>query len=394
MINICLLGATGSIGSQTLDIIRNDNNYRLVGMSFGSNIEFAVKIIDEFSPLIVSCKTKDIYDELVLRYPNLKITYGEEGINSVVEYDEIKGKYLVINALVGSVGLIPTYKAILKKRDVLLANKETLVIGGEIIMDLARRNNVNIIPIDSEHSAIFQLLNEENKKDLKRLIITASGGPFLRKSLDDLFDVSVEDALKHPNWVMGKKITIDSATLMNKGFEIIEAHYLFNVDKDRITAIIHPQSIVHSMVEFNDGSIFAQMGSSDMHLPIQYALKYPHHEKHSSIKSFDFSVCQNLSFEPLDEERFKLVKLAKDMLVRKNIYPTIMNAANEIAVELFLNKKIKFIDIENIIINEVNDSYYDDFIDNNLTIEKIILVDKTVKERVFNKYSSKEDVKC
>lgn len=386
MINICLLGATGSIGTQTLDIIRGDNNYRLVGISFGENIESAKNIINEFSPLIVSCKTEKLCDELKQMFPHINIVYGIEGINEVVEFDELEGKYLVINALVGSVGLIPTSKAILKKRDVLLANKETLVIGGEIIMDLARKNNVNIIPIDSEHSAIFQLLNNQNTKDLKRLIITASGGPFLRKELSELENVSVSDALKHPNWVMGKKITIDSATLMNKGFEIIEAHYLFNIEPNKITAIIHPQSIVHSMVEFNDGSIYAQMGSSDMHLPIQYALKYPNHEYHQSIKSFDFTVSQNLSFEPLDEERFKLVKLSKELLIKKNIYPAIMNAANEIAVDLFLNEKIKFNQIETIILEEVNDEYYNQYLEGELTLEKIILIDKTAKERVLNKY--------
>ena len=385
MINICLLGATGSIGTQTLDIIRNDKNYCLVAFSFGKNIKKAEEIINEFSPKLVSCKTKELKEELELKYPNINFIYGDNGLNEVATYNIESGEYIVINALVGSIGLIPTEKAIRVKRNILLANKETLVIGGEIIMKLASEYNVKIIPIDSEHSAIYQLLNSNNQKDIKRLIITASGGPFLRKTKEELANVEVEDALKHPNWVMGKKITIDSATLMNKGFEIIEAHYLFNIDIDKITPIIHPESIVHSMVEFNDGSIYAQMGSSDMHLPIQYALK-EQHIYHSSIKPFDLTINQTLHFEPLNEERFGLVKLAKEMLIKKNIYPAVMNAANEIAVELFLNGKIKFIDIEKIIYDEVNDQYYEQFLNSELTLEKIIFIDQTAKTRISKKY--------
>ena len=385
MINICLLGATGSIGTQTLDIIRNDKNYCLAAFSFGENIKKAEEIINEFSPKLVSCKTKELKEELKLKYPSINFVYGDNGLNEVATYNEESKEYIVINALVGSIGLIPTEKAIRMNRNILLANKETLVIGGEIIMKLASEYNVKIIPIDSEHSAIYQLLNSNNQKDIKRLIITASGGPFLRKSKEELLNVTIEDALKHPNWVMGKKITIDSATLMNKGFEIIEAHYLFNIDINKITPIIHPESIVHSMVEFNDGSIHAQLGSSDMHLPIQYALK-EEHTYHSSIKPFDLTINQTLHFEPLDEERFGLVKLAKEVLIKKNIYPAVMNAANEIAVELFLKGKIRFIDIEKIIYDEVNDPYYEGFIGSELTLEKIIFIDKTAKDRIRKKY--------
>ena len=285
MKNIILLGATGSIGTQTLDLIKNNSEYRLAAFSFGNNITRALEIIKEFSPeMVCGIKYSDVI-EIKEQFPNIKITNGDGGLQEIVRYDVEEP--IVINALVGAIGLLPTISAITSVRDVYLANKETLVVGGSIVMELAKKNGVKIIPIDSEHSAIYQLLNGTRREDISKLIITASGGSLRDKSQSELLEVTKEEVLNHPNWKMGEKITVDSATLMNKAFELIEASYLFDIDIDQIQPIIHRESIIHSMVQFKDGSIYAQMATADMHLPIQYALEAPKHINNANVEFLD-----------------------------------------------------------------------------------------------------------
>ena len=376
--NIILLGGTGSIGTQVLEIIKNNPNYNLYGFSFGDNVEQAEKIIDEFNPSIVCCKNVKDAHYFNGIYRDKKFVSGEFGLQELASM-KVRDK-VFINALVGAVGLVPTMVAIENGYDVLLANKETLVIAGELVMDKARSKNVKIIPIDSEHSAIFQLINDTNKKDIKNLIITASGGSFRDLSREDLKNVKKEDALNHPNWKMGQKITIDCATMMNKGFELIEAYHLFNIDIDNIIPIIHRESIIHSMIEFNDGVIFAQMGVSDMRVPIKYALEYPNHTAHELFQSLDLTKLKTLNFEEVTYDRYPLVKCAINVVKKGGIFPTILNAANEAAVKLFLEDKIEFIDIEKIIINTLNNQKYHVFNNDGLSVSKILLV----HEMVFN----------
>ncbi len=386
MIRLSILGATGSIGMQTLDLVRNDSNLKLVAFSFGRNIAQAIKIIDEFHPNIVSSLLENDQKILQQRYPNIQFVYGKTGLIDVSTYEECDA---VVNALVGSVGLEPTYYAIKQKKDIYLANKETLVIGGNIIMDEVKKNNVKLYPLDSEHSAIFQLLDDNNKQEINRLIITASGGSLRDLARNELDKVSKEQVLNHPNWKMGEKITVDSATMMNKGFEVIEAHYLFNVDVDQIEVLIHRSSVVHSMVEFNDGSICAQMASPDMHLPIHYALSHKRHSKCDIIKKFPLENLYHLEFEPLDNVRFPLVQIAKETIKKAGIYPCILNASNEIAVNLFLNGQIKFNEIEKIIIDELGNHSYDIYINKPLSIDLLLEVDKLVKDNVLKERMGK-----
>ena len=376
--NIILLGGTGSIGTQVLELIKDDVNYNLYGFSFGDNIEKAKEIIDEFKPKLVCCK--NVRDKISLSeiYNDIKFVSGDAGLQQLASY--VVDNKIFINALVGAVGLVPTMAAIENGNDVLLANKETLVIAGELICDKARQKNVKIIPIDSEHSAIFQLINDTNKKDIKNLIVTASGGSFRDLKKEELINVTKEEALNHPNWKMGSKITIDSATMMNKGFELIEAYHLFNIDIDNIKPIIHRESIIHSMVEFNDGVIFAQMGVSDMRVPIKYALEYPNHTSHSLFETLDLAKVKTLNFEEVSFDRYPLVKCAIDCIKQGKLQPTILNAANEAAVKLFLEDKIKFVDIEKIIIDTLNNPKYQVFNNGDINISKILMV----HEMVFN----------
>ncbi len=385
MLEICLLGATGSIGSQTLDIIREKRDlYRLVSFSFGHNIDKALEIIEEFEPKLV-CAIEES-DALMIKrqFPKVEVTYGNKGLQQVATFDCFCPR--VVNALVGAVGLLPTISAIEVGRDVYLANKETLVIGGEIVMRKAKEMNVSIIPIDSEHSAIYQILDGKKHEDIEKLIITASGGAFRNKTREELVDVTAQDALQHPNWQMGAKITIDCATMMNKGFELIEAHYLFDLPMNQIEAILHYESIVHSMVEFKDGSVFAQMASSDMRLPIKYALEGPSHSRLNLIERLDFSKIKSLTFNELSTERYPMLGYAIEAINRGGIYPTILNAANEIAVKLFLEGKIKFLMIEQIVLETLNDPIYDKFLGGELTIPKIMSVDELVRIQVLSKY--------
>lgn len=386
MKNVCLLGATGSIGTQTLDLIKEFNKeYKLVAFSYGKNTSKAITIIEEFKPSLVCCSLELDAKSLSIKYPNIKFVYGIDGLNEVATFKTTNP--VVINALVGSVGLLPTMKAILDKRDVYLANKETLVIGGKIVTDAAKKKKVRIIPIDSEHSAVAQIIEARSKEDIKRLLITASGGSFRDKTREELINVTKEDALNHPNWKMGAKITIDSSTMMNKGFELIEAHYLFDIPMDKIVPIMHKESIIHSMVEFNDGSIFAQMGSSDMHLPIKYALDGPSHSKSINIKPLDIFSLDSLHFSKVDFKRFPMVSYAIEAINKGGIYPTILNAANEVAVGLFLNDKIKYLEIEEIVCNALNNSAFTYFNNEKLSLELILKVDKFVKDTLTKEYN-------
>ena len=385
MIELCLLGATGSIGGQVLDLIREKRDvYKLAAFSFGHNINKALEIIEEFEPDLV-CAIEELDTKRIKElFPKVEVTFGNKGLQQVATHNCLCPK--VINALVGSVGLAPTLSAIEVGRDVYLANKETLVIGGEIVMAKAKEMGVKIIPIDSEHSAIFQLLNGNNIDDVRRIIITASGGSFRDKSREELVNVTKEDALNHPNWSMGAKITIDSATMMNKGFELIEAHYLFDLPMDKISYIMHKESIVHSFVEFLDGSMFAQMATSDMRLPIKYALEYPSHSYTEMVEPLDLVKIGTLHFEELSTTRFPMLNYAIDSIKRGNIYPTILNAANEVAVGLFLEERISFLDIEKIVKEALDNPIYEKFTSGELTLPKIMSVDELVRIQILTKY--------
>ncbi len=374
MKNICLLGATGSIGKSTLDIIKaNLDKYCLKAFSFYNNINKARLIIKEFSPILVSSPKKEHIDILKKEFPNVLFSLNINDVASLKVDNPC-----VINALVGSAGLMPTITALELARDVLLANKETLVMAGELVMALAEKNKARIIPIDSEHSAIFQILNENNKKDVERIYITASGGSLYHKTLEELKDVSVNDALNHPTWKMGAKITIDSATMVNKAFEVIEAYHLFNLKINQISTIIHPESIVHSMVEFKDHSIFAQMGVSDMRIPIQYALNFPQHADNKVSQGIDFTKSFDLHFKPMDKERFKIMQIVERVITLGKFYPVVFNASNERLVSMFLEGAITFDKIVDRIEEEINktEELYGHLTYN---LENILKVDELVK---------------
>ncbi len=378
MKNLYILGSCGSIGTQTLDIVRNDSSYKVIGISVGSNLELAKRIIEEFKPEIVCFRKQEHIFSIDY---NPIIVYGDNGLLEVAKYHKYDNEWLV-NALVGVAGLEPTVEAIKSKKNIALANKETLVVAGDIINNLIKEYNVKLLPIDSEHSAILQCLRGESHNDISKLIITASGGSFRNKSRDELEDVTAEDALKHPNWSMGSKITIDSATMMNKGFEVIEAHYLFNIDYDKIEAIYHPESIVHSLVEFNDGSIKAQVGISDMRIPISYALAYPNH-LNLNLNKLNLNGL-NLHFDKLSFNRFPCLKYAYDSALKGGLYLAVLNSANEAAVYLFLNKKISFLEIEKIISKEIySDKYERSYIP---SLEERIKVGKEVYKNILKEY--------
>lgn len=376
MKKIILLGANGSIGTQTLDVIK-DKEFKVVGMSVGHDLELAKKNIAEFNPEIVCTRTFNDMLQLQKEF-NMKIVYGDEGLIQVATYMPNEEILLVV-ALVGSIGLVPTVKAIEIGRNIALANKETLVMAGDIVMDLAKKHHVTIFPIDSEHSAIYQSLVGENKEDIKRLIITASGGSFRDLSREELLNVTLSDALKHPNWQMGAKITIDSSTMMNKGFEVIEAHHLFDIPYEKIDTILHPESIIHSMVEFKDSSIKAQMGVSDMRIPILYALTYPNRVVYDNNLSL---INRNLTFKELSFERFPCLKMAYEAGMKGNIYPTVLNASNEAAVNLFQQGKISYLAIEKIIVEALANTKEVE----ELSLDIILKVNKEVQEEILIKY--------
>jgi 1-deoxy-D-xylulose-5-phosphate reductoisomerase len=385
MKKISIIGATGSIGTQTLDVLRKQKgDFQLIGVSANSSIDKLLHIIDEFNPKYAVLTEKESYlklkDIFSNKKSNTKILFGVDGLNTIASLPEVD---MVVTSVVGMIGLVPTIKAIKAKKDIALANKETLVVGGELVTKLSKENNVKIFPVDSEHSAIFQCLQGNNFDEVANLILTASGGPFRGKTKDQLLNVTVKEALNHPNWSMGKKLTIDSATLMNKGLEVIEAHFLFNLPYENIKVVVHPQSIVHSMVEYRDGSVMAQLATADMRLPIQYALNYPQ-RKEAVIDKLDFYSVGNLSFEKPDTDTFKPLKLAYEAGKIGGTMPAILNCANEEAVSLFLANKINFLDIGNILEECMNkftsQSTYtlDDLLDLEIKVKKYVK-DKFIK---------------
>lgn len=347
MKKLSILGSTGSIGTQTLEIVRENKDLEVVALAAGSNIEMLEAQAREFKPELICVYDENKAKELKnkIKDLNIKVTSGMDGL---IEAATIESADTVLTAVVGMIGVRPTIAAIESHKTIALANKETLVTAGHIIMKLARENGVSILPVDSEHSAIFQSLQGNKKSQVSKIILTASGGPFRNTPIDDLKNVTVEDALKHPNWSMGKKITIDSATMVNKGLEVIEAKWLFDVDFNDIDVVIQPQSLIHSMVEYIDGGIMAQLGTPDMKLPIQYALFYPNRRVLGG-KRVDFAELGSISFMKPDTEKFKGFALAYEAGKCGGTMPTIYNAANELAVSKFLNKKIKYLDIAELI---------------------------------------------
>jgi 1-deoxy-D-xylulose-5-phosphate reductoisomerase len=344
MKNITILGSTGSIGVSTLEVVSaHPDRFRVVALTAGNNLEMLKRQIEMFRPQMVSVLSEKLAVELDQSLPGYKpeIHYGIEGLIAAATAGDA---HMVVAAIVGAAGLVPTAAAIRAGKDVALANKETLVTAGRLIMDLVRDKNVRLYPVDSEHSAVFQSMEGQSRKDVLRIILTASGGPFLNLPLDQLSRVSIDDALNHPNWSMGRKITIDSATMMNKGLEVIEARWLFDTPAERIDVNIHPQSIIHSMVEYVDGCVMAQLGVPDMKAPIAYALTYPERVP-TGVNPLDLTALSGLTFFKPDYRRFPALKLAYDALAAGESMPAVMNAANEVAVEAFLSGVIGFIDI-------------------------------------------------
>ncbi|MBU3142087.1 1-deoxy-D-xylulose-5-phosphate reductoisomerase [Clostridium sp. CF012] len=383
MKKVTILGVTGSIGTQTLDVIRNDiHNFDIIGISANTNCEKIMPIIEEFKPKYVAMM--DMEASLKLKKHcrdknySTEILQGLEGLNYISTLAEVD---LVVTSVVGMIGLVPTIKAIYAGKDIALANKETLVAAGSLVMEAAKKNHVNILPVDSEHGAIFQCLQGNSLKDVNKIILTASGGPFRGKNKQQLIEIKPEEALKHPKWNMGKKISIDSSTLMNKGLEVIEAHWLFGVDYEDIQVVVHPQSIIHSMVEYIDGSVIAQLSATDMRLPIQYAINYPERND-AVIDKLDFYNMGNLTFEKPDMDTFKCLKLAYSAGKMGGNMPAIMNAANEVAVELFLDYKIKYLQIEYIIEKCMNKFEHH----RSPSLEEILEIDLKVREYVRNNY--------
>lgn len=343
---ISIIGSTGSIGVQTLEVARN-LGIKVAAMSANSNITLLEKQVHEFRPQLVSVGSRELAEELKNRLAGMKVQVlsGLEGMLRAVEMQEVD---TVVTSVVGTAGLLPTMHAIKNKKNIALANKETLVTAGQLVMEEAGRQGVSIFPVDSEHSAIYQCLMGNNDKQVEKIMITASGGPFRGRTLSELQGITPAQALKHPNWNMGSKITIDSATLMNKGLEVIEARWLFDRELDKIQVLVHPQSIIHSMVEYVDGSVMAQLGSPDMRIPIQLALTYPDRSA-NNFSRLDLLNCSQLTFEAPDTKTFRCLQLAYDALNSGGTMPAAMNAANEIAVSAFLNSRIAFTAIPEII---------------------------------------------
>ena len=344
---ISLLGATGSVGTQTIDIIReHPTEFRLAAFSVGKNIDLTRKLIVDFRPELVSVQDYSDCNTLKAEFPQTKFTYGNEGLIEVAVYEKSD---ILVNAVLGSVGLHPTLQAIECGKVIAIANKETLVTAGHLVMEAASKNNVRLLPVDSEHSAIFQALQGEKDKNIERLILTASGGSFRDRTREELENVTVQEALNHPNWSMGAKITIDSATMMNKGLEVIEAHWLFHMPYEKIDVLLHKESIIHSMVEFHDSSIIAQLGTPDMRVPIQYALTYPDRLPLPSASLLNLASIGKLHFQEMDVERFRCLQFAYMAGKKGGTMPTVLNAANETAVAAFLEGKIRFLQIEDLI---------------------------------------------
>lgn len=347
MKKIAILGSTGSIGTQTLDVVRLNGDIEVLGISAGSNVELLERQVREFHPRLAAVWKEEAAGELAVRIADTdtKVVSGMEGLLELARMPETE---ILVTAIVGMIGIRPTMEAIRAGKDIALANKETLVTAGHLIMPMAKEYGVKILPVDSEHSAIFQALHGENPKEIEKLLITASGGPFRGKKTEELAHVTLADTLKHPNWVMGQKITVDSATLVNKGLEVMEAKWLFDMDLDHIEVVVQPKSIIHSMVEFKDGAVMAQLGTPDMRLPIQYALYYPE-RRYLYGERLDFRTLTQITFEEPDMETFKGLPMAMEASRQGGSMPTVFNAANERAVHKFLHEKIGFLDIYEII---------------------------------------------
>ncbi|MBI5556573.1 MAG: 1-deoxy-D-xylulose-5-phosphate reductoisomerase [Deltaproteobacteria bacterium] len=367
--NISLLGSTGSIGRNVLKVVRQfPGRFRIVGLAAGRNITLLRDQIEAFNPLVVSVATEQLARELTRILPagwGEKIHCGREGNERVATITQAD---TVVSSIVGAAGLLPTLAAIRAGKNIALANKETLVMAGDLVMAEAKHHNVRILPVDSEHSAIFQALAAGRRQDVHSIILTASGGPFREKSERSLWDVTPEEALNHPNWEMGKKISIDSATLMNKGLEVIEAKWLFDIDVERIEVLVHPQSIVHSLVEYVDGSVIAQMGIPDMRIPIAYALSWPERLR-TGLSRLNLSQCTDLHFFPPDFKKFPALKLAYQACKQGGTMPAILNAANEVAVAAFLERKIRFPEISLVVAETMNRLTRKDVIDIETVLE-------------------------
>lgn len=376
--NIAVLGSTGSIGTQTLEVAR-ELNIKVSAISGNNNISLLEKQAREFNPDIIAVFDEKNAKKLKenIRDLNSKVVCGMDGLCEVASFFKAD---ILVTAISGMIGLKPTIAAINSKKDIALANKETLVTGGDLVINLAKKNNVSILPVDSEHSAIFQCLQGcKNKNDLKKLILTASGGPFFGKTKEYLKNVTLQDALNHPNWSMGAKITIDSATMVNKGLEIIEAVHLFDMPEDKIDVVVHRESIIHSMIEYKDGAVLAQMGIPSMKIPIQYALTYPE-RKISHTKPLNLTEIQNLSFYAPDNSVFEAIDICRNAIKQGGNKPIVINAANEEAVGLFLKNKIKFTDITQVI-KECEKHFEYEKIG---TLEKILESDKKTREYVHS----------
>ena len=347
MKKIAILGSTGSIGTQTLEVVRENGDLEVLGLAAGNNIKLLEEQIREFHPKLAAVWSEEKAKELRenVKDLNVKVVSGMDGL---IEVSTITESEILVTAIVGMIGIRPTIEAIKAGKDIALANKETLVTAGHIIMPLAKEHKVAILPVDSEHSAIFQSLQGNSRGALHKILLTASGGPFRGRKREDLANIQVEDALKHPNWEMGRKITIDSSTLVNKGLEVIEAKWLFDVEIEQIEVVVHPQSIIHSMVEYVDGAIIAELGTPDMKLPIQYALYYPE-RRFLPGERVDFATLSQLTFEKPDLDTFYGLRLAMEAGKAGGSLPTVFNAANELAVSKFLNRKIQYLEIPEII---------------------------------------------
>jgi 1-deoxy-D-xylulose-5-phosphate reductoisomerase len=379
-LGIVILGSTGSIGTQALDVIsRMPDRFRVVGLAAGSNVGLLAEQINKFRPKVASLASKEAASRLRnMAIPGTMILDSDshQGLKAMVERDDVQ---LVLNAIVGAAGILPTLAAIEAGKDVALANKETLVAAGNVVMAAIQKHEVQLLPVDSEHCAIFQCLQSVNGRYLHRVILTASGGPFRQSTKTELERATIKEALAHPTWEMGGKITIDSATLMNKGLEVIEAHWLFDVSADAIDVIVHPQSIIHSLVELDDGSVLAQLGVADMRLPIQYALTYPERLP-TPVPTLSLTDVGNLEFEPPDTDRFPCLQLAYDALRAGGTFPAVLNAANEVAVAAFLEGRIGFMDIPRL----VNDALEQHSSVAQPDIEDILKVDAAIRKQLMN----------
>ena len=376
MKKIAILGSTGSIGTQTLEVVRENKDIEVLALAAGNNITLLEQQIREFHPRLVGVWAEEKAEELKsrIRDTGTKVVSGMDGL---LEIAQIEGSKILVTAIVGMIGIRPTIAAIEAGKDIALANKETLVTAGHIIMPLAKKMGVKILPVDSEHSAIFQSLQGSRRSEVKKILLTASGGPFRGKKQEDLLNIRVEDALKHPNWAMGRKITIDSSTMVNKGLEVMEAKWLFDVDIDDVQVVVQPQSVIHSMVEFVDGAVIAQLGTPDMKLPIQYALYYPE-RRYLPGDRVDFWKIGHLDFEEPDMDTFYGLELAYEAGRTGGTLPTVFNAANELAVSQFLNREIKYLEI----IEIIEDCMRAHKTIENPTVEQILETEAATYERI------------